>query len=225
MALKTACYGQFMSTTDSQSAPSDRYRDQLLDAMLEVAAELGWTQTGLNRAAQKAGLSTGQVLLACPNGVLDVLDQLSRRAAAAAEKRLAEPDMGGLKIRQKVRAGVKAYLSALEPHKTAVKRAAGSPANLLTGPKGLWIAADAIWSALGDKSTDANWYTKRMILSGLIGSTLLAWASSDDEAVVDAFLDRRIEDVMKFETFKGKVREAAAKWPNPLDFIVGRKPN
>lgn len=209
----------------TDQAPSDLYRSRLLDAMLDLASELGWTSAALAKAAEKTGLSPGQVLLACPNGVIDLLDELSARAAKAAGQRLGAPDIAGMKVREKVRTGVKAYLAALEPYKAAVKRAAGTPANLLTGPKGLWAAADAIWSALGDKSTDANWYTKRTILTGVIGSTLLVWVGARDEAEVDAFLDRRIEDVMKFEKFKAQVREATAKWPNPLDFMVGRKPS
>ncbi|MBK8839816.1 MAG: COQ9 family protein [Hyphomonadaceae bacterium] len=97
------------------------------------------------------------------------------------------------------------------------------PANVLTGPKGLWAAADAIWIALGDKSTDFNWYTKRTILSGVLGSTLAAWIGTDDEAQIDAFLDRRIENVMQFEKFKGQVKDAFAKAPNPMDLFGQRK--
>lgn len=97
---------------------------------------------------------------------------------------------------------------------------AGQP---LTGPKGLWAAADAIWSALGDKSTDFNWYTKRTILSGVLGSTLAAWIGTDDEAQVDEFLDRRIENVMQFEKLKGQVQDAFAKMPDPMDLFGQRK--
>jgi ubiquinone biosynthesis protein COQ9 len=111
----------------------------------------------------------------------------------------------------------------LAPHKAAVKRAASTPANLLTGPKGLWAAADAIWATLGDKSTDFNWYTKRTILSGVIGSTLAAWIGTDDEAQVDAFLDRRIENVMQFEKLKGQVKDAFARMPDPMDIFGQRK--
>ncbi len=207
----------------TDAAPSDLYRDRLLDAMLAVAAETGWTQAGLERAAKVAGLSMGQALLACPHGVLDLLETFAKRAATAAGERLGQADVAGMKIREKVQVGVKAWLGAQEKHKAAMKRAAGSPGNLLTGPKALWSAADAIWTALGDKSTDYNWYTKRMILSGVLGSTLLCWLGTDDEVVVDAFLDRRIEDVMRFERFKAQAREAAAKWPNPLDILGARK--
>jgi ubiquinone biosynthesis protein COQ9 len=206
----------------TEAPPSDLFRERLLDAMLEIAADTGWTEAGLARAAARAGLTDGEVQLATPNGAGDLLDLLGKRAARAAEARLAQPDIAGMKVREKVATAVRAWLAFLEPHKPAVKRAAGSPVNLLTGPKGLWTAADAIWAGLGDKSTDYNWYTKRMILSGVIGSTLVAWLGTDDPAQVDAFLDRRIENVMQFEKFKGDVREAVSKMPNPFDLMGGK---
>ena len=210
-------------TDAPETAPSDQFRERLLDAMLGIAPETGWTMAGMDRAAKAAGLTEGQVLLATPHGVTDLLEAFGARAAKAAGERLKAADVAGMKVRAKVRAGVKAWLGALDPHKAAVKRAAGTPANLLTGPKGLWAAADAIWTALGDKSTDFNWYTKRTILSGLLGSTLAAWIGTDDDAQVDEFLDRRIENVMQFEKLKGQVKDAFAKMPDPMDLFGQRR--
>jgi ubiquinone biosynthesis protein COQ9 len=191
--------------------------------MLELAPETGWTIAGMDAAARRAGLTPGQVMLATPHGVSDLLEAFGIRAARAAGARLAQGDIAGMKVREKVRAGVKGWLAELSPHKAAVKRAAASPANLLTGPQGLWAAADAIWAALGDASTDFNWYTKRGILSGLLGATLAAWIGTEDEAELDAFLDRRIDNVMQFEKFKGQVKDAFAKMPDPMDVFGRRK--
>jgi len=210
-------------STANPDAPSDRFLGALLEAMLELAPESGWTRVTLDRAAEKAGLTVGQALMAAPNGVSDVLEAFGQRAARVAGAALSRPDVAALKVREKVRAGVKVWLGAMGAHKAAVKRAAITPANLLTGPKGLWAAADAIWAALGDTSTDYNWYTKRMTLSGVLGSTLAAWLGSDDEAVIDAFLDRRIENVMQFEKFKAQAKDAFAKMPDPMDLFGSRK--
>lgn len=94
-----------------------------------------------------------------------------------------------------------------------------TPANLLTGPKCLWSAADAIWTALGEKSTNFNWYIKRTILSGVPAATLAAWIGTDDEAEVDAFIDCRIENVMQFGTFKAQAEDAFARMPDPMDLF------
>ena len=101
--------------------------------------------------------------------------------------------------------------------------AAATPANLLTRPRGLWSAADAIWTVLGDKSTDFTWHTKHTILSDMLGATLVAWMGADDEAAVDDFLDRRIENVMQFEKFKAQAKDAFAKMPDPMDLFGQRK--
>ena len=206
-----------------ENAPSDLFLDQLTDAMLALAPDAGWTRSTLEKAAEKAGLTAGQALLAAPNGVADILEAFGKRAARAAGEALTTPEAATLKVREKVRAGVKGWLAALGAHKAAVKRAAATPANLLTGPKGLWAAADAIWSALGDKSTDYNWYTKRMTLSAVLASTLAAWMGTDDEAQVDEFLDRRIENVMQFEKLKAQAKDAFAKMPDPMDIFGSRK--
>ena len=206
--------------SDTQDAPSDLFLDRLVDAMLALAPESGWTRATFDKAAGKAGLTVGQALLAAPNGVADVLEAFGKRAARAAG---AAVSGSSAKVREKVRAGVKAWLAALGAHKAAVKRAAVAPANLLTGPKGLWAAADAIWAALGDKSTDYNWYTKRMTLVAVLGSTLTAWLGTDDETQIDAFLDRRIENVMQFEKFKAQAKDAFANFPDPLDILGQRK--
>jgi ubiquinone biosynthesis protein COQ9 len=210
-------------TSEPGTAPSDLYRDQLLDAILTFVPRSGWTPTALSHAAKKLGLSKGQVLLSCPNGVLDLLELLGKRAAKAAGERLGQPDVAGMKVREKVATAVRAYLAFLEPHKAAMKRAVVSPANILAGPQGIWESADAIWAGLGDKSTDYNWYTKRAILSGVIASTVIAWVGTDDEAEVNAFIDRRIENVMHFEKFKSQVKDMAAKMPNPLDLMGKQK--
>lgn len=205
---------------DHKDAPSDLFLDRLVEAMLALAPESGWTRATFDKAAQKAGLTAGQALLAAPNGVADVLEAFGKRAARAAGDAVSGSTA---KVREKVRAGVKGWLAALGAHKAAVKRAAVAPANLLTGPKGLWAAADAIWAALGDKSTDYNWYTKRMTLSAVLGSTLAAWMGTDDEAQVDEFLDRRIENVMQFEKLKAQAKDAFAKMPDPMDLFGSRK--
>ena len=184
------------SAPETEAAPSDLFLDRLLDATLELAPDMGWTRAALDRAAEKAGLSVGQALLSAPHGAPDVLEAFGKRAARAAGQGVIAAD--NQKVRQKVRAGVKGWLAAMDAHKPAVKRAAATPANLLTGPKGLWAAADAIWSALGDKSTDYNWYTKRMTLVAVLGSTLTAWLGTDDEAEIDAEVhvvrgERRVE--------------------------------
>ncbi|MBT8423397.1 MAG: COQ9 family protein, partial [Silicimonas sp.] len=86
------------------------------------------------------------------------------------------------------------------------------PIHAAEGAKLIWETADHVWTALGDTSEDMNWYTKRATLSCVWGATVLYWLGDDSpgHANTVAFIDRRIEDVMRIEKVKGKLRE------NPL---------
>ena len=72
----------------------------------------------------------------------------------------------------------------------------------------LWRTADRIWRALGDTSTDENFYTTRAILSGVLASTYARWFTDNtpDHAETWTFLDARIENVMQFEKFKARLK-------------------
>jgi ubiquinone biosynthesis protein COQ9 len=82
------------------------------------------------------------------------------------------------------------------------------PQNLPLGARIGWRSADLMWRLAGDNSTDFNHYTKRLTLGAVYGSTLLVWLDDHSEGWVDtgAFLDRRIEDVMRFEKAKAQWR-------------------
>jgi ubiquinone biosynthesis protein COQ9 len=85
------------------------------------------------------------------------------------------------------------------------------PQHAADGAKAIWGTADAIWVALGDTSTDINWYTKRATLSAVYGATVLYWLGDDSEghAATWEFLDRRIENVMAIEKLKAGIRNNA----------------
>lgn len=192
-------------------APSDRLRARLLDAFTPHAAELGWTDAAFRAAVADAGLSEGEALLACPKGASDLFDAFAARADQAMLEGLAELDLPAMRIRDKVRAAVRLRLEAQAPYKLAARamtRALTRPDRAPEAARLLWRTADHIWRALGDQSTDGNFYSKRAILSGVLGSTYARWFSdsSEDNADTWAFLDQRIENVMQFEKFKAKLK-------------------
>jgi ubiquinone biosynthesis protein COQ9 len=182
-----------------------------LQAFGHHAARLGWTDSALKAAAQEAGLTEGEAALACPKGAFDLFDAFADRADQAMLARLEELDLAAMKVRQRVTAAVQVRLEAQAPHKEAARAMTRALANPVRAPEAarlLWRTADRIWRALGDTSTDENYYSKRAILSGVLASTYARWFSdqSDDNAETWAFLDDRIENVMQFEKFKARLK-------------------
>jgi ubiquinone biosynthesis protein COQ9 len=95
------------------------------------------------------------------------------------------------------------------------------PQNIPLAVRISWRSADLMWRIAGDTSSDFNHYTKRLTLSAVYGSTLLAWLDDQSEGWTDtaAFLDRRIDDVMKFEKFKAQWRGSSTHRLSPSRFV------
>jgi len=191
--------------------PSARFRARLLDAFTPHAAEQGWTEAAFKATVADAGLSEGEAALACPRGAFDLCDAFAARADAAMLDGLDGLDLPNMRIRDKVRAAVQLRLEAQAPYKGAARamtRALTRPDRAPEAARLLWRTADRIWRALGDTSTDENYYSKRAILSGVLASTYARWFSDDsaDHEPTWAFLSARIENVMQFEKFKARLK-------------------
>ena len=128
--------------------------------------------------------------------------------------KLENADLSGLRFSEKVATALKYRVEEMQDRE-AVRRAStlfSLPHHAADGAKLIWETADHVWNALGDTSEDLNWYTKRATLAGVWASTVLFWSGDDSMNHADtmAFIDRRIDDVMRIEKVKGQLRE------NPL---------
>jgi ubiquinone biosynthesis protein COQ9 len=191
--------------------PSARFRARILEAFPAHAARLGWTDAALKAACEEVQLSEGEAALACPRGAVDLFDAFADRADRAMLEALEELDLPSMRIRDKVKAAVQLRLEAQVPYKEAARamtRALARPDRAPEAARILWRTADRTWRALGDTSTDENFYTKRAILSGVLASTYARWFTdkTPDHAETWTFLDARIENVMQFEKFKARLK-------------------
>ena len=142
------------------------------------------------------------------------------------EQRLAKSKLRTMKVREKIALAVRTRIAVIRPQKEAARRAAAFltlPPHAPTGARLVYRTVDSIWHAIGDTSTDFNFYTKRAILAGVYSTTLMRWFNDDseDESVTDEFLAARIENVMQFEKFKAQAKERLSKLPS-LSEILNR---
>ena len=185
-----------------------------LAAALPNVAFDGWSPKLLDEAIKATGIDENIAVLAFPDGVGTLIAAFS----AAGDSRMLEklPDGADLKIRERVTEAVWTRLSVDEPYKEAARRAAGYlavPGHQKQGGKLLFETANQMWRWAGDTATDYNYYSKRLILSGVIASTRLVWFddTSENHADTRGFLERRIDNVMQFEKVKAKARGWSAK--------------
>jgi ubiquinone biosynthesis protein COQ9 len=190
---------------------------RILNAALPSIVFDGWTESTLTHAAQSIGLTAFDVRRAFPGGVADAVDAFFVQADAQMIATLThEYNLPTMKIRERIATAVMVRLRQLAPHREAVRRALGFyalPWNVPAGLKAFYRTVDAIWREAGDTSTDYNFYTKRLLLSKVYSTTMHVWLSdtTDDLSETEAFLRRRIENVMQIEKFKAKAKESFSK--------------
>lgn len=200
---------------------TEKARVALLLASLPHVAFDGWSQKALLAGAQDLGLKPVMVANLYPGGPAELIEAFSQWADQQALVAIEKHGTETLKVREKIALGVRSRLMVVEPHREALRRGLtflALPGNAPLGLKCLYRTVDALWYAAGDRSTDYNYYTKRLLLSGVYSSTLLYWLndSSDDYAATWAFLERRIENVLKVGGRLGKTMKGLLDLPDRL---------
>ena len=84
------------------------------------------------------------------------------------------------------------------------------PNLIVSSNKTLFKIADEIWFLAGDKSTDYNYYTKRIILMNIYAITFsfFVFDNSKDLERTKKFLDKEISAVLKFGNLKNKLKKS-----------------
>lgn len=211
-------------------APNEMTLDELRPALAPLlarhAAFDGWSLEALSRAAEELGVPADRARLAFPGGQAEMVDAWFDSIDIAMAEAFPPERIAALKIRERIRDLILFRLTAIQPQREALRRALAIlaiPQNALAGARLAWRSADRIWRLAGDKATDFNHYSKRTILIGVYGSTSLVFLDdeSDDLAATRAFLDRRIDGVMRFEKAKARWKGSSAKLPS-LSRFLGR---
>jgi ubiquinone biosynthesis protein COQ9 len=188
-------------------SPLEQLRRRLALAVGEHAVFDGWTKKAVDSAAEQLGIDPVQARLAMPKTQAGLIDLYIQEVDRSIEAWFTPKRLAGMKIREKIRSLVWRRLEIMGPAREAVRRGLAilaMPQNVPLALRISWRTADLMWRIAGDTSTDFNHYTKRMTLGAVYGSTLLAWLDDQSEewSETAAFLDRRIDGVMKFEKWK-----------------------
>jgi ubiquinone biosynthesis protein COQ9 len=203
-------------------------QERLIDAAVPHVPFDGWGERALLAAARDLGIEPGLALNAFPGGGAEMIETHSRLADRRMVAAFEAADKTDLKLRQKVALAVRLRLTAATPQREAIRRALAFLALPLHAPLAarlLYRTVDAVWYAIGDRSTDFNFYTKRALLAGVYSSTLLYWLNDKSAECVETwgFLDRRIGEVMKIPQATARLEKLKNKLPDPFQLLRRRR--
>ncbi len=198
-------------------------KDRLLEAALLHAAFDGWSRRTLVNAAADAGLDAATARRLFPQGGNSLLAWLDDWADRRMLEALAEQDLNKLPVRRRIGQLVRTRLGLLTPHREAIRRAAaarGMPGNVVGTGRALWRTVDLMWrtAGLGGEPGDGfSYYSKRATLAAVLVASFLYGLDDQSEDCAEswAFVDRRIEDVMRI----GRARSEVERWTG---WLTGR---
>ena len=187
----------------------DELRLELAPRIAEAAIFDGWSDAALVSACRATEADPAVARLAFPGGAMDMIAAWIASIDAQMDAAFDKDVLAQMPVRERIRALVWFRLEAIVGLEEALRRALAieaMPQNLARTAMLGWASADKIWRLAGDTATDYNHYTKRGILAGVYAATLAAFIGDESEGKAEtrAFLDRRIEGVMKFEKAKAK---------------------
>jgi ubiquinone biosynthesis protein COQ9 len=204
--------------------PLEKLRLKLALPVGENAAFDGWSGKAVDSAADQTGIDPAQARLAFPKDSAHMVDAYIQGVDAAMEAHFTPKRIAAMKVRERIRALIWYRLEIMAPAREAVRSALSilaMPQNVPLTLRVGWRSADLMWRIAGDTATDYNHYTKRLILSGVYASVLLAWLDDQSEGWMEtgAFLDRRLADVMRFEKWKAAWRGNDLHRPSVTRFL------
>lgn len=214
-------------TPDFADMTLDELRVALAPDIAASAIFDGWNEIALMAAAEMAGADVDVAKLAFPKGpgqAMDMIEAWITSVDQAMEEAWPAEKLAELKIRERIRTLVAFRLEAVEHIDEAVRRAMAIMAMPQNAPRAFklgWRSADIMWRLAGDTATDYNHYTKRAILAGIYSATLAVFVNddSDGKEKTYAFLDRRIDGVMKFEKVKAQFLGSDREMPSLTRFL------
>ncbi|WP_337875048.1 COQ9 family protein [Elioraea sp.] len=200
-------------------------RDRAVEAALPHVPLDGWTRKALRAGLADAGFDPADLPLLFPGGPVEAIELW----CDLADRRMAEAvgglDLAAMRVRDRVAAAIRIRLEQNAGAREAAARATALLALPHNAPAAARITArtvDAIWRAIGDRSADVSWYTKRASLAAIYGATMLYWLRDDSEGAEETlrFLDRRIEALMLIPKAQRRLGEIAARLPDPFGLLA-----
>ena len=196
-------------------------REKILFATLPNVTFDGWVERTLKMGAESAGYTPDMAVRVFPDGARDVIRFWSNRDDRWMLDEMGKAERTALPFREKIIEAVRLRIDVNAPYREAVRRTMSflaMPQNAGLATRNTFDAVSAIWYAIGDTSTDLDFYTKRLTLAPIYVTTVLCWIddTSEDSAATWSFLDRRIDDAMVIPKLRARFGDALSALTSPF---------
>ena len=197
-------------------------RQVVLRFAKEFISEKGLTKNCLENISKKYGLNTDETDLLFPQGNIDLIKFALEQLNNDLEVYCRQIDLIRLPIHKRIRKVLLSKISLMNEDKPFYRTIF---LNLLIPKKNfslssqLYNSVDQLWFIAGDSSTDFNFYTKRLILSGIYSRVMLFFFNNNNQEELENILDESLKRVSKIPEIKSKLKIFKEYLPKIANFV------
>ena len=197
-------------------------RQVVLRFAKKFVSENGLTKNCLENISKKYGLNTDEIDLLFPQGNIDLIKFALEQLNNDLEVYCKQIDLIRLPIHKRIRKVLLSKISLMNKDKPFYRSIF---LNLLIPKKNfslssqLYNSVDQLWFIAGDSSTDFNFYTKRLILSGIYSRVILFFFNNNNQEELENILDESLKRVSKIPEIKSKLKIFKDYLPKIANFV------
>ena len=197
-------------------------RQVVLRFAKKFVSENGLTKNCLENISKKYGLNTDETDLLFPQGNIDLIKFALEQLNNDLEVYCRQIDLIRLPIHKRIRKVLLSKISLMNKDKPFYRSIF---LNLLIPKKNfslssqLYNSVDQLWFIAGDSSTDFNFYTKRLILSGIYSRVMLFFFNNNNQEELENILDESLKRVSKIPEIKSKLKIFKDFLPKIANFV------
>ena len=197
-------------------------RQVVLRFAKKFVSENGLTKNCLENISKKYGLNADETDLLFPQGNIDLIKFALEQLNNDLEVYCRQIDLIRLPIHKRIRKVLLSKISLMNKDKSFYRSIF---LNLLIPKKNfslssqLYNSVDQLWFIAGDSSTDFNFYTKRLILSGIYSRVMLFFFNNNNQEELENILDESLKRVSKIPEIKSKLKIFRDFLPKIANFV------
>ena len=220
LKLKLKSIGNKMKTKKIKSL--DKKRLELINLAKKTVSKYGWNDSLFEKISFNNRINPEELFILFPDGYKQMLKLSLDYLNYELENICNQYDFKRIPVHKRIKKIIIIKINLMKKNKDFYRRTFYFlllPINYKLLTAYLYKSVDLMWYLSGDNSTDFNFYTKRMILSGVYSSVILHFISNDSLLETEKKLDNNLLKVSKIPLIKDKIKLYKKSLPSFLRLL------
>ena len=187
----------------------EKKRQELINLSKNIVNKYGWNDSLFKKISSHTRISYDELVILFPDGYKGMLKLSLDYLNFELENICCHYDFISLPTHKRIKKIIITKINLMNKNKDFYKRTFYFlliPINYKLLTTYLYKTVNLMWYISGDNSTDFNFYTKRMILSGIYSSVILHFISNNNLLETEKKLDNNLLKVSKIPVIKENIK-------------------